>query len=538
MKAKYIFVSCLLSALTFTGCQDIDTFPEGDTITSDQKEEISELDPEKAEAGVNAIFTQFSQYMPNKGALGAERHNDIGYPTIMLATDANGFDVVSDNNGYNWTGFSITYEDRIYTSNECQMIWNNLYGIIYSANNVAKSIPEEADMTSLNKQYRGQALAARAFSYFILAQLYQFNYVGHQSDDCVPLITDVNIDEATQNGMARATVEEVYTQIHADLDKAIELLSAAETEGMTRKDRRYINSSVAYGLRARVNLTMQNWKEAAEDAKKAIDTSDATPASISDVSKPTFWSMDESDWMWGIKVAETDEIVTSGIVNWPSHMGSLNYGYANYSQGMQINKKLYNSISDTDVRKGWWLDENNESPNLTTAEQKEWVNTYCKPYTHVKFGPYNNVVGQSTNASDIPLMRIEEMYLIKAEAEAMSGNTGTGKNTLVDFVKTYRDPEYTCSASSASDIQEEVYRQRRIELWGEGLSWYDIMRLNKNVDRRGAGYPNATSVFNIAAGSDILLWRIPENEIQANKALDADSNNPSAAVPTPVADEE
>ncbi len=538
MKAKYIFVSCLLSASALTGCQDIDTFPEGDTVTSDQKEEIAELDPEKAEAGVNAIFTQFNQYMPNQGALGASRHNDIGYPTIMLATEANGYDVVSDNNGYNWTGYSITFEDRIYTSNECQMVWNDLYGIIYSANNVAKSIPAEADMTSLDKRYRGQALAARAFSYFILAQLFQFNYVGHQSSPCVPLITEANTEEATQNGMARATVEEVYGQINSDLEEAIELLAAAEADGEIRDDRRYIDTSVAYGLRARVNLTMRNWKEAAEDAGKAIENSDATPASIPDVSKPTFWSMDEVDWMWGIKVAETDETVTSGIVNWPSHMGSLNYGYANYSKGMQINKKLYDSISATDVRKGWWLDENNESPNLTTADQKAWVNKYCKPYTHVKFGPYNNVVGQSTNASDIPLMRIEEMYLIKAEAEAMSGNIGAGKSTLEGFVKTYRDPEYACAAHSAADFQEEVYRQRRIELWGEGLSWYDIMRLNKNVDRRGAGYPNATSVFNIAAGSDILLWRIPENEIQANKALTADSNNPSASLPTPVADTE
>ena len=220
--------------------------------------------------------------------------------------------------------------------------------------------------------------------------------------------------------------------------------------------------------------------------------------------------MDENDWMWGIKVEETDRVVTSGICNWPSHMGSLNYGYANYSQGMQINKQLFASIADTDVRKGWWLDENGESKNLTTAEQKEWVSTYYKPYTQVKFGPYNNVVGQSTNANDIPLMRIEEMYLIKAEAEAMGGNPSAGKSTLNDFVKTYRDPEYTCSASSASDIQEEVYRQRRIELWGEGLSWYDIMRLNKPVDRRQIGTRVPRAEEGIRPIPDILRIRQAE----------------------------
>ena len=271
MRTKYIFASCLLSALAFTGCQEIDTFPEGNTITSDQKDQIAELDPTKVEAGINAIFSQFSQYMANKGAMGAERHNDIGYPTIMLATDANGYDVISDTNGYNWTGFSITFEDRIYTSNECQMVWNNVYGIIYASNNVIAFIPEETDMTSLNKKFLGQAKAARAFGYFTLAQLYQFNYIGHQSAPCVPLITDKNSEEATLNGMPRATVEEVYKQILTDLDSATDLLNAAEAEGEGRADRRYINASVTYGLKARVYLTMQNWKEAVAAASKALE---------------------------------------------------------------------------------------------------------------------------------------------------------------------------------------------------------------------------------------------------------------------------
>ena len=49
MKTKYIFASCLLASMTWTGCQEIDTFPEGGTVTSDQKEEIAEkADPRGA----------------------------------------------------------------------------------------------------------------------------------------------------------------------------------------------------------------------------------------------------------------------------------------------------------------------------------------------------------------------------------------------------------------------------------------------------------------------------------------------------------
>lgn len=368
----------------------------------------------------------------------------------------------------------------------------------------------------------------------MLAQLYQFNYVGHQNDPCVPIVTEKNSEEAAISGIGRSSVKDVYDFIGSDIDKAISLLTSAESGGVVRKDKRYVSLAVAYGIKARVELTMQKWSAAATAATNAIAASSATPASIADVSKPYFWSASENDWMWGIIIAESDEVTTSGIVNWISHMGSLNYGYADYSGGRQINKALYNTIPATDVRKGWWLNADSISSNLNSSEASFMKRYGYAAYTQVKFAPYNNVVGTAVNANDVPLMRIEEMYLIKAEGEAMSG--GDGKSTLENFVKTYRDPDYVCEATSPTDIQKEVFRQRRIELWGEGLNWFDVMRLNKGVDRRGAGYPNATMVFNIPAGDNVLLWRIPEAEIQANAKLSNGDNNPSAPVPDPVPD--
>ena len=535
MKTKYIFASSLLLSLAFTGCQDLDTAPEGDVLTTDQKEEVYELNPERADAAINAIYSQFKEYMPNENALGASRHNDIGYPTIMLCTDANGMDVVSDDNGYNWQGNSLTYDDHLdYTSYECQMVWNDLYNIIFSCNNAIASFDPETDDPTF-QMYVGRAYATRAFCYFNLAQLYQFTYVGNQDKPCVPLITNENSADAAANGAPRATVQAIYDQIEADLETGINFLKAAEDAGATRADRRYIDQSVAYGIRARVALTKQEWAAAAEAAQTAISLSDARPATIEEVSYPTFWDVSEPDWMWGVLVEESDNVVSSGIVNWPSHMGSLNYGYANFSGGKQINKALYNTIPDTDVRKGWWTNEEGTSPNLSAAQQ-EWMDTYYGGYTQVKFGPYNDVIGQSASANDVPLMRIEEMYLILAEAQAMGGNTGTGKATLETLIQSYRDPEYTCTAASATDIQKEIYRQRRIELWGEGLIWYDIMRLNKDVDRRGAGFPQPSSVYHIPAGSNILLWRIPQNEINSNQALTEGDNNPVGSTPQPVQD--
>lgn len=529
MKTKYIFVLAAASSLALASCEDLDTMPAGGTVTTEQKEEIAETFPERAEAGVTAIFAQFSVYAPNYTTFGGLRHNDIGYPTIMMAVDGNGEDIVMEDNGYNWSGNNLDYSDRTYTSYESQMVWNDIYQIIYNSNNVVATIDPATD-DAQSQYFLAQGLAGRAFGYLILAQLYQFNYKGHESAPCVPIITNENSDEAALNGAPRATVQEVYSQIKKDLDSAIELLEKSQTS----KSGRYINLGTAYGLRARMNLAMHNYAEAASDATSAIENTTAIPSGLDTAGQPAFWSLNEPNWMWGIEVAETDDVVQSGIVNWISHNGTFNYGYCWYSGGHQINKKLYNSIPSSDVRKAWWSDAKGQNSALTPAYQKFLVDYEYPPYTSCKFAPYGGYsdanLGADNNANDIPLMRVEEMYLIKAEGEAMStGNT----NTLVNFIKTYRDPEYTLPAT---DIQDEILRQKRIEFWCEGLVWFDYMRLNKGIDRRGAGYPNATMVFNISAGDNLLLWRIPESEIQANPALDENDNNPVAPTPQPIPD--
>lgn len=85
--------------------------------------------------------------------------------------------------------------------------------------------------------------------------MYQHTYKGNESKPCVPLITNENANEAAANGCARSTVQEVYDQIMSDLNKAVSLLE--NTDKTRGTDKRYISKEVAYGLRARVNLTMQ-----------------------------------------------------------------------------------------------------------------------------------------------------------------------------------------------------------------------------------------------------------------------------------------
>ena len=69
----------------------------------------------------------------------------------------------------------------------------------------------------------------------------------------------------------------------------------------------------------------------------------------------------------------------------------------------------------------------------------------------------------------------------------------------------------------------------------EGLSYFDILRLNKGIVRRGAGFP-AAYVFNVPAGDNTLIYRIPESEEQGNSLISASDNNPVTSIPSPVTD--
>jgi len=545
MKINKIFYLAVAGALTVS-CADLDTEPQGNTVTADQKAEVAANDPSKVSASVTGITTMFSIYEKSFSS-----HHDYGYASTMLFNDSRGIDMIGFDIGYNWYSAGLSLGDRGLNAYGSYYAWVNAYNQIFAANAVVGQIDKETDNSTL-QFYLAQALGIRAFDYFNLIQQFQFTYKGNEDAPGVPLILDTNADEAGVNGIARNTVGEVYTQILADLDLAVQLLTASDE---IREDKRYIDLATAYGLRARVNLVMQNWTAAAADAQAAIDNSDATPLSFEDASKPGFVKMTEPNWMWGIFISETDRVVTSAIVNWPSHMGSFNYGYASVGAWRLINPSLYNQIGLTDARKGWFLNANAKSANLTTAQQ-EYITkeAKCPAYTQVKFAPYGDELGTSTNANDIPLMRIEEMYLILAEAQAMGGNTSAGKTTLETFVKTYRDPEYTCEASTATGIQDEVWVQRRIELWGEGLSFFDLLRLRKGIDRASTLFTivdpdkkllnynyrildtvegERAAIEAVKAGNgnstgaeiNYLIYQIPNEEIQSNKLINEGDNN-------------
>lgn len=530
----------LLGALAFTACDDLDADLKDKYVTVDQKATVLKLNPAIAVAGVSGISATFSTYMTVYS-----NHFDFGYPGVMLGLDMQTDCAAGPYTGYNWFRYWSGFTSPTPTGTPSGMAWYHLYDQIFTCNALAETIDPETENPEL-QFYRAQAVGFRAFDYFVLAQLYQFNYQLVPDAPCVPIVLDSNRKEVEEKGAARSTVKEVYEQVMKDINEAVALLEGTNftaAKAIDSKPKRLISLATAYGLRARINLTMGNYAAAAADAQSAISSFSGQPYSIKEVSKPTFVYLSDASWMWGIAIAETDRVVTSGIVNWPSMMCSFVDGYVNVGAWRYASSSLYASIPDSDVRKGWFLDENFQSPNLSDAQQ-EYLNTFntLEPYQNVKFGSYNDALGGSLNANDIMLMRVEEMYYIKAEALARQGQGDAAKEFFQNYIRTYRNPSYTMKATTADDIAEAIYQDKCVELWGEGLTWFDIMRLDKNIMRIGKNwYPQES--FNVPNyGSDVtpnkelarvLIYCIPQGEINGNPLIKDADNNPSGLKPSP-----
>ena len=437
--------------------------------------------------------------------------DDWGILTSLFCSDVEGADLGFPDSNYNW--FSICGEmtrQANYRNPAIRfMIPIEIMKKILDFNEASATITgQDADAL------RAQARVLRAYLYTVMAPQFQFGMTVDSSAPCVPIIDSYY----AYDNMSRASVQDVYSFVIDDLTIALEQL------GNERTSKKYIDKSVAHGLRARANLAVGNYTQAYEDARLAAEG--YTPASIEEVSVPAFMDIEEHNWIWGFDMRP--ELTTyNGNGRYATTSSWLrSFSAKSYSAGVGvyacINNLLYDRIPSSDVRKGWWVNDYLESPlidNMVWRDGTEvaWAEDKDKvvfiPYTNVKFGC--NPVATVDNAEDMPLMRVEEMLLIQAEAKARLGDEAAARSILDAFVGTYRDPEYN-SSNSTRTLLDEIWFQRRVELWGEGFYTADRCRLDKPVVRFHEGewssYPDAFR-FNMPAGLNTLLLPIPQSFI-------------------------
>ena len=513
--SKYFFLA-VAACLSLTACESMmDLQPEGATKTDALKQDAYNKIPANAAAEINAIYAQMIALY----AGGTTGHNDFGVASCMMILESEGQDWIGPNTGYNWFAYSDFYA-RNYNATVNLLMWNTYYKTIAACNMVCASTDPETTNPDLMANL-GQARAVRAYCYSILAQLYQFTYnAENASKPCVPIVHE-SLTAEQQAANPRASLQEVYDFIMADLNYAIPALG-----GWARADKGAADQAVAYGLRARVNMLLGNYADAAEDAKMAIQVSGAQPYTLADVSKPTFCHAEHNSVIWANMIVESNDVVQTGIINWPSHMSSLyTDGYTGVGTYREISSDLYSKISPTDVRKGWWLNENLESPLLDHPAYAGWKGKGV-PYANVKFGVPDDDTNNLVADADWTLMRYEEMLLIQAEGLARSNQEAAAKALLEGWVKANRDANYTCKASDEAGLVEEIWMQRRIELWGEGFAWFDLNRLEKPIIRTTSSNWPAAWIVDVDAHHDCRIWTLPDREIQNNDGIDESDNNP------------
>ena len=528
---RYQYSILALAAIALAACDDInDVQPEGDGISAAQAAEAVELIPARSEADFAGMFSMMGQ--PYFFSPSQERSDDFGFIMSAISQDAEGPDLQYPNSAYNWFAVCGDLTSRYVAYANPRIRYSTPYTQLKLANDLLRnyiSTEEDLDDEELISTFSpqvvnqmAQALALRAYDYLTLAPEFQFSYAaGAQDEPCVPILS-LSTTDATHN--PRATVKEVYDLIIKNLTWAIAHLDE------NRATKSYININVAYGLRARAYLATEQWAEAAADAEKAAEG--FTPASIEAVSTPSFYDINDENWIWGYdmttSVAQIGSYATS--CSWIGSFSKDSYACGTGCYAF-INKLLYDKIPATDVRKGWWVDENLYSPlletvswdgltgkDISTLKISDVKDPYL-PYTNVKFGA--PTIPTDLNDADWPFMRVEEMILIQAEGYAKSGNEAKAREILTNFVKTYRNPAYTIPAAGVRSLADEIWFQRRVELWGEGFAWADMMRLNKPLVRfhdDTSNYPDNFK-FNLPAKDPWMLMRFPQNETNTNYSI-------------------
>ena len=522
---KYLGSSATIAAcaLAFTSCVE-ETLPQSDVAT------------DKVVAESTSATEGLAQGMPAYlvDVWSTNSHCYFGYPAEMIVRDM----LTGDYTHVGETGYShfISWNKNQYMGQDYmkqQFHWNYYFGFLSSVNGVIRAIDAETAAAG-PLGYLGSALAYRAMLYLDLARMYEFLPNDIYSDGknnegttvlnlTVPIVDEFTTD-TTAKYNPRVHRDEMFEFILGDLNKAEKyIVNLKNTSGNTMPD-----LACVYGLKARLYMWVEQYDMAKQYARKAIEAAKVAPLTEGAALSTTTGYNNASNFMWSAAQNSETYAVKTGIINWTSWVSNqTTFGYTGASTSLYvvIDKSMYERISDTDWRKKQWVAPAGSALEGKTTFISEEDKATMPAYAAVKFRP-NAGDGEDylTGASSaVPVMRVEEMYFIEAEA-AEHVSAGSGIALLTNFMKQYRDAAYEYKGSDAID---EIVFQKRVELWGEGQTFFDIKRLNMSVTRgyKGTNWQDSQTKLNTNGRPAWTNYVIVKTEANNNAAL-VNFNNP------------
>ncbi len=511
--------------------------------------------------GADGMVNAITAILISNNVYGGDYHDDFGYPSIFGTFDRAIGEVFPSNaysggNQYYDRFQFYHYQFGIGPNGYCGIVWNNYYKFIQAANDLIRSCGDDPTVA----QQRGVAKAFRALYYLDLARFYdplpaksteKANYEADLKKVeglTVPYVDENATEEIARNN-PRLPREQMFHRIFADLNDA-EVCLKDYTPALKTSP----SLAAVYGLKARAYLWLGGfdkdytatypevltgdaaYKEAAKYARLAIEASGCQPLTEAEYCDPiNGFNTINNAWLWGM--SQSAETILSNLHSWGAHMCcEAGWGYGCGAQP-GVRKESYERMSNSDFRKKLIVGPGttyDDYKNVTILTEEEWTKfgmegKGMRTYAHLKFrtngGEKSN--DATGNIVDIPMMRVEEMYLIEAEATAHF-NEATAQQLITSFMTSFRDKKYQIPVgkTAGDDLVEEIIFQKRCELWGEGVLFFDFKRLNYGIHNAYDGH-NTPAGLDFDTDGRCPAWNIciPLSETQQNVAL-KDLNNP------------
>ncbi|QHT65525.1 RagB/SusD family nutrient uptake outer membrane protein [Rhodocytophaga rosea] len=384
-------------------------------------------------------------------------------------------DLLAADNYLTWTGSFTQYRNivernMVNTNNAAAETWRRAYACVNSANLVLANL-SKADGDE-RTQFEAEARFIRGIIFFELVRLYAQQWVPGAANNQpgIPLPLQPTVTISGDVSIPRSTVAQVYTQVLEDLNFAKENLP--EENGFRA------STFTASGFLARVFLQRSEFSQALEEADRVITEGPYELAgSVEEIYNTGASPSTESIF----ETQQTDQN------NAGQNNGAL-YGFygcggspaGNGRGDINPDSTFYNQYEELDERRTELFYEGSctKSGKLTTGKWKD---------------PYSNYL----------VMRLTEMYLIRAECNFRLGTT-TGGTPLedVNLIRTRANATPLPTISLASILQE-----RKLELAFEGFGIHDIRRTQGTIG-------------SVAWNNPKLVLPIPLRELNVNTALE------------------
>ena len=374
-------------------------------------------------------------------------------------------------------------------------LWTRAYELINRVNNVLEVIDGGFEEPGVEQEDLDQLAAEcqflRGLAYFDLARLFcqPISQGGGASQLGLPVVLTYSLDQPARN-----TLGEVYDQIEADLMNAENSLAEVSPNGGTDA-RGWATKDAAKALLARYYLYVEDWQNAANYASMVINTGDY----------PMYTAEEYTTWdnggVWGTDGAAEVIFEVYGAEGNSSHSNWDVISYIMSPEGygdIAASRDVYNLYEDGDVRKALFR---NYEPNFVNDL---WSLKYPGK------APDGNL-----REDNIPVLRISEMYLIRAEA-ILNGASVSGA-TAHDDLNMIRSNRGASLLDAGNTTLNSVYLERRMELCYEGHELFDLARTGRSLAREDFG---GAVNKNISFPDYRWAMPIPQGELDANENME------------------